>query len=274
MNVLCPSDKRPTRHNRGFVLLFVVLILALAAILLVRVSNMSFRQVRAVSSFEQDLKGHWTKTSVRRVFLGSDASWRRQIERTGESSLEISNAIQLNGLACKISIEDENAKLNLPAMAENLSPQAFAKAGSKCFLELGILAEEFPEAPQLLGWRGLTLDSRSPSDLVSRTRFTLWGTGKLNVRSASEDQIQLLWQAVFGRILPPEVLEYRKIRGMGWSRISASLGLSEKDSAKSSRWFTSRSETFSLQLTLRRNGWQSVFFYVDYPRSGQYAFEF
>jgi hypothetical protein len=269
----------------GYVLLTVVVMLAVCALMLYQISLASFHRIESVMTQEQNLRRHWTNISLRRSLLPQSARLFEKKRRAAESPQHVQTVageLSLNNMFVSFTIADESAKINLVHLwHERPKPEVIEMirmlAGQPTIqFNQKLLRHEEIALPWI--WSDV-LDTASTNSLISNKvdrYLTLWGNGRINIMTTSDEVLQQAWQRLFGHSPPDELKLARSHSGSAdWESTLPQLGLRSSQMAVAQRWFSDRSECFSLRLELKNGLRQSVattVFVLD-PTTGPIGYE-
>ncbi|MFG0261579.1 MAG: hypothetical protein ACF788_04235 [Novipirellula sp. JB048] len=194
------------RMRKGFVLVMVVVLLAVVSLILARVATVSLRVAGSAVSAEQELRERWAATSIRCAALEEVRG--RFSSHGGEAGEEpfLWKDVRLAGKVWRVLLADESAKLPLPAIATRrgeLLPMVEREFGlGRWGVRLSDRAAERGAASRMRLDEWLE-GSREPGRLALASQsWTLWGNGRLNLRTARDETVELLFEVVLG-IDPP-----------------------------------------------------------------------
>lgn len=207
------------QRSGGFVLLWTLALLALAAVMLLELTHQSVRWATQAVDAQDALQRKWALSSCRRLLLeNADEILCRQNAQTPEPpSWTLRVRQSLGGQELDVLIADEQCKVNVNALAHlekhnlnrairnllgtsssfplapGLSTNALDSAPMRCWPEL------FPETPmaELVG------------DYSGMEKLTLWGNGRLNLRRASDQSVQTLLDTLLSRTEISRILQAR-----------------------------------------------------------------
>ncbi len=286
----CRSDRRP----QGFVLLIVVITLAIACILFYQLATLSFAKIREVIEDERELRQRWTLVSFRRAMLPRANDLQGRIERglnSGRSGSSSGNTqivratqevIKINGQAVEFRVEDESAKLKLPALLEERPEQEASRivgrlmARSRAFVKREIFVGG--ERPSVWNWYDIfEEEALSGRELLRATdAMTLWGDGRLNVMRADQTVLDEAWRSVFGHLPPRELIDARQgYPRDSWKDLRERLSLRQSQLKLADRWFTGTSSCYSLELRVLNSASDAskTWLFVRDRNVGNYGFE-
>jgi type II secretory pathway component PulK len=204
--------------HRGYVLLLVMLVLAIAAAAMAGVCRMSLEKAVQAGRAESDLQRQWAVITCRAVLLPKAEAL---LNHGGNSVNEIRRSIQLSGKSYTLVFGDEQAKANVNLLyaksglsgAEREVRAIVGSSGAPVPVELrpipGIgLSFGTPDAPddqQLPAFETFQqmLGPVAPDILIATrgnnpslaSQLTCWGDGALNFRRASPEATRAVLSA-------------------------------------------------------------------------------
>jgi hypothetical protein len=200
----------------GFVLIMTLIIVVIAATLLVGIARQSVGAMLDASTAAKQLQRRWAALSIEHDVLPHAAEL---LEEHPDKQTTIYHAFrtlqfQLNGEPVTLVIADEQAKVNVNTllqfkdretagpMIRSLVPLGSAATGESVTVQLhpfGIGGA----GPWVVRTLGQVFTATSPAalapELAERSALanvTLWGSGKLNVRTASPESVRALFEAM------------------------------------------------------------------------------
>src|SRR3954470_8830707 len=103
-------DRRARRRQRGYALLLVLFVMALAATAMAAVCRMSLEKTMQASRAEGDLQRRWAVITCRSVLLPKAEAI---IARSKEPASQVAREVRLNGQPLTLIFSDEQAKANV-----------------------------------------------------------------------------------------------------------------------------------------------------------------
>lgn len=276
------GTKHPDR--RGFVLVMALALIALVALALAGMARQSLALAAQASSAQSELQRRWGAVSCRKILLPhAEALLEHQnTAPVGDEVIwplpgSLSATVALGGLSLEILLSDEDAKANLNSIYRR-EPRAVAGAVSMAtqggaqhsLMVKGDLGDQGPirtENP-LRSW-GQLLEPMATirADRIGRLiresthEITCWGSGRLNVRRATEPAVRL---ALMGELSGSAIQELLKVRSEpnldSWEDGVKRLDLKEREKAVVRRLVTDRSTCYALWITTTGTGreWTSL----------------
>ena len=205
-------NRRPPR--RGYVLLLVLFVMALAATAMAGVCRMSLEKTMQASRAQADLQRRWSVISCRSVLLPKAPAI---IGRSKQRTSQVAREVRLNGQPLTLIFGDEQAKANVNLLyaqgglsgAEREVRSLVEASSSPVMVQLRPLpgrgktfgtpdAKEddplaFETLAQVFGPQGAPqslLIADRPNSAPVAAELTCWGDGSLNLRRASPDAVR------------------------------------------------------------------------------------
>lgn len=257
-------------------LLIVVIMLAICCALLAQVATVSMGQARKAVAVERELQERWAVVSLRRCLLVSSAGLLQQSnldesERGEEVDAiaefqPLSGTVVLSHRTYQFVIDDESRKLPLCALAMS-RPDDAATAANVLLQKTGLSVDRRKVSALQSGQRwdlvvGQRLSARAVLD--AGQHVTLWGDGRLNLRTANTDVVRQTWRAVFGTFPPSEIIDKSLLAELPWPRIRDGLALRQEQLAELDRYFSAQSTCYSVMLRSKTaQGERSWLFVAD-----------
>lgn len=258
---------RPRRN--GYVLVMCLFLIAVAGLLLASSARyglgVSLDALDATSKF----KSHWTRLSVRRAMLDR----AEDLFELHELHFAVPTPVihweeQLSDCRLALSLMDEDAKVNVNTVVENADESELRRVLAKfsprtsdwiAIRPMQLNAENL--RPSLDSWgqiyaldgeleAGLTVEPLSLVQLDKvKKQFTCWGTGRLNVRRASQESLSVIADSVLDRGEEDRLVELRdQFPDASSSELIAKLGL-RGETLQSLRYsLGDSSESYSLSI--------------------------
>jgi hypothetical protein len=230
-------------NRRGFALLVSVMLLALVGAVLCSVVRRTAASLSASTLCEQQLRVRWALRSCQETILRqSEDILAAEESRSGRPVLRAVRSVELDGDSYVIVVADEQAKVNVNRLAQELGSAAVRE-------RVGRLVEGIPEAPRVIAQpaRGgrpqsslfetyeqvfeqpgvESLSAEDPDFNIARD-VTCWGSGALQFRRASRASLEALCTPL---LTGPELERFVRSRDQGSSlprAIDATLASQEK----------------------------------------------
>ena len=246
------------RKRKGYLLVTVVVMIAVAALVLAKMASTSMQVAKTAIEEERELRDRWAISSLRRFTLDGADSLLSQSSILGSESANPTTLwkdIQLAEKQWRVVLADESAKVNVGRLARKRDEQALRKllteliSGETRTTPVADLAKVGSRA-RWDTWidTGESDSWRSPRALATATQnMTLWGNGRLNVSQSNRETIDSLWNALFGRDTPELLHELRQQRPpMRTRNLISALALRESQSTIASQWLTTESHCYSV----------------------------
>jgi hypothetical protein len=258
------------------VLVMVLVLLAVAAFSLAGIARRSLQAAEEAATAQADLQRHWGVLSALRLYLPS-----AEILLEGEAkkmSLQsqgwplppcISSEFALHGLQFSVLLADEDAKVNLNAVfrqGTDGASQVAAVVGQMggtdgTALSLQPIADAGTQRdPMVFRSWGQVFDlsqdtsaGEAAGRLKDQTReITCWGSGRLNIRRASDQAVRLVCQDKLGPDVVGKVLSLRREPGIkSLDDLLARMALRIEDRSLLERRLTDRSTRHSIWVLVR-----------------------
>jgi type II secretory pathway component PulK len=241
---------RRGRNRRGYVLLLVLFVVALAATAMASVCRMSLEKAVHAGRTEADLRRRWAVISCRAVLLPKAEAI---IAKSKEPGGQVQREVQLNGRPLTLVFADEQAKANVNLLyaqgglsgAEREVRAIVAAAGAPVTVELRPIpgrgklfgtADAKDDDPPAFESFGQVFSRAEPRTLLAArgaappvvAALTCWGDGSLNLRRASAEAVRAVLSR---RLAAGEITRLLEMRGknanMESSDLLDALGLSE-----------------------------------------------
>ncbi|MEO1527308.1 MAG: hypothetical protein AAFX06_17910 [Planctomycetota bacterium] len=273
---------RRAQTRRGFLLLTVLMMIAVASLILARVANSSMRVATTAMTEEREMRQRWASYSMRRFALSEAPGLLQDVDSSDVPST-LWRDIRLAGEDYRVIVSDESAKLNVLRVAgENDLAQAIESLKRLSTGAIGIR----PNGSQAASHRPMTrwddwfdVDSYTAAQsnrghvarelATSTQRVTLWGNGRLNVSRCDGETIDLLWNRLFGRPAPSALHQARgQSPPMPWVALSGQLGLRESQIEKATSWIQTDSDCWSVWVFCESDRRVPPTFYVEWGRGG------
>jgi hypothetical protein len=272
----CSLYRRPSgrRANRGVMLVFVLLFLALCSVVLVHSHSMVTRSMLQAAQSEKELQGRWARISMRRQFLAhadpllespttyvgmKSASSNGLVHATSLRLEGLQANVILSGSRYSVSLEDENAKLPLNRL---LSDKAFelwrsevrGLVGNQARLRIKLESSRIQRwhdvfQPSVIGENSGSIETSN----YDATRYvTIFTNDLVNYRNAPTPVLNALWKVYFQKNVPASILEMRKYQApFHIAAYCRANGMSESEAAFANAVLTAEGRCYSLTISQR-----------------------
>lgn len=285
-----PPSTTTTRHampkcRKGLVLVFTLAMIAMAAVLMSTVATRSLRLATSALSQQRDLQTRWARATLQSIgnaiatnpaLIGTD--FDTGLNSTQSGPVRLRWRIHLSGIPWIIEHHDESAKISLPALAARYPPAIVSKVSSSLD---GASGNSFIVGRGRRWNRWIdprTSGSPAPQLLPQQTRnVTLYGSGRLNLRTATPQTTEALWQQIFGTMPPPDL--WRTIQqtpALDINTLSGGLELSDSENRLLRQWFQVQSDCHSTWILSTQSGgpvWQHIV-HTTPPRSQTSTYQY
>lgn len=256
---------RRTSRRHGYVLLMALVMIVLAGFLLAGIARHSLLSAMAALDAQQALQRRWGAISCERAFLfpAKEVFEGFADESGGENApppIALPVRLTLGGLTFDLLLADENAKSNLNTVflkrgKEDVARlcRSVAESGGVLPLELRPGTQDAHAAFQSWGQVfDLSGGSAMSESLAKATGdITCWGNGRLNLRSAMDEQVQAIARLVASNNTVRQLLAIRQQRPRGTlEEWLGALDVSQQDREKLAELLTDESSCFSLWMTI------------------------
>lgn len=196
--------------KRGFALLMVLFVLALAGTVLAAAARRSCERALLAHSAQEELQLKWSALSARAFclpaterLLDEAAAMARDADPNAPPPATVSITISLGGLACDLVVADEQAKANVNLLSARFGDAVMSdrlqslQAGQREVLaaelrpgapSAGVISSvprRYTSLAQIFGAKTPTaLLPTAPGEHASVERITCWGSGQVNLRRA------------------------------------------------------------------------------------------
>ena len=275
-------SRQLSQRRSGFILVYCLLVVALAGILLARMATKSFAQLNDARAAAESMKRRWAILSSREALLanpeqlfeldqeaGSDLdslSLYDQDERNPRGVVE--HELLLSGFRVRVVLSDENSKLNLNQVARWSGSSAIRRVVQDSLPSSSTMRVR-PTAPQdIRNWSDLFDLSRKDDDdpldqlRIGSSLFTCWGDGRINVLRAPEAVTR---QAARWHLTTRETERFvESLNADSFANLQnaiQSLGLRESVATDLSQTFVESSSSYSLWIVVESNtrSWHNLF---------------
>lgn len=239
------------RRPHGFVLLTVVVMLAICCTILAQLAMVSMGRAREAIDSQRELQQRWAVVSLRRTVMSSPATLLAQSPGGTARQTTLSGSVSVSGCRYRFTLADESSKLPLHKLAKFRLDDA-ATAANVLLRRSGMSVDKSRLSSYRNGgrWEEAIKDRMSAAEVTQAGQLvTLWGNGRLNLRTAETDVLRQTWRAVFGTFPPNEILDRDSLSRLAWQDVRGALALREDQLRDADRFFSSESTCFSLLLT-------------------------
>jgi len=277
----------PLRRQRGFVLILVLVIVAMAAVLLSGRVRRAGQLAVDVREGARRLQMEWAARSCRDVLLPRSRAFLTDTV-TGRPRALTRYELSLGDLPLTLVFADEQAKANVNTLARELGRDGFELRLLE--LQRGVrrpVAIQWPALPdgtampmaffsydQLFAarppveWFDPDGPDQSPTALL-----TCWGDGRVNVRTASREVLHHTLQRVAGEADVATIMKLRDENpAVSLQNVLKALELPPEQAARVARLLCDRSETTSLWVVARSPRRNDYRFYVGSGPDGTLTF--
>ena len=201
---------RDRSSKRGFALLMVLFVLALAGTVLAAAARRSCERALLAHSAQEELQLKWSALSARALclpatdrLLDSAAAAATADDPDAPPPATVSFTMTLGGLACDLVVADEQAKANVNLLAARFGDAVMSdrlqslQAGQREVLTVELRPADPPAGvitavPRRYGSLAQIFGSKPPTALLPSgpdehgpvERITCWGSGQVNLRRA------------------------------------------------------------------------------------------
>ena len=204
-------------NNKGFVLLMVLVLLAVAGVVLASLARQSCELASQASAARRDLQIQWGSLSSRELVLPSAAEILDQPENDGDKPpCTIRKSLTLGTIKFDLLLCDEQAKANVNLLAKRREGQGVdgvvqslqSSARNNLRVQLRPAKPQndlsFVGIPPLYAFYDQIFEYKHPSELADPaatedtpvSRLTCWGNGQVNFRKASRDVLRAVTEGV------------------------------------------------------------------------------
>lgn len=262
-----PERRRLLRaRRRGFILAYVLILLALTSVLLVSFARRNLDQELAIAERESSLRSRWSDHSCRvafsrtapQLFAAALAKSREEPDRDEEPPATIQAAFALNGRRCDVTLADESAKLNVNTLWKILPGRALAvlqgvvETGDGVSLKLrpqkGV-AFAFADLRQLFG---VTSRASASGILQAAARITCYGDGRLQFHSAPDAVLETYAKLFFEPDEADALVTLRRTRpAEAMEALAREIAFDQDERQALARYFTETSSHFSVWILIQ-----------------------
>ncbi|MDO5554805.1 MAG: hypothetical protein Q4G68_13690 [Planctomycetia bacterium] len=252
--------------NKGFVLLLVLVMLAIAALLTTQTARRSLDQAILAARKQEELQRRWGEISLRHAVLNRAEILLQTAQlQDGIPHSTIRGVVKLGAATYELVLADEQAKMNLNVAYRYGKQAAVEQALFKEEVLLPVRLKPDPKAdpnklypPAFASW-GHLYDFVFLADIGNRQNFrpsqlgfltTCWGNGQLNVKRADTDTIRMTCEWVVAPQAVTALLEFRQENPtMEFEMALKKVDMLERDRQLLRRILTDRSRCHSLWTT-------------------------
>ena len=273
-----------TTPRAGFVLVMVLVLILLAALSVSGFARKSLEIASSVAEAQEALQRRWAVQSCRRVLL-QNSEQILGATTTGSSSTTTpwptpsfgEGSFMLGGMQFEFRLSDEDSKINLNTLAHleenplNRITSAIRLGGSQSGLRPMIRwpprkASSKGKVPFRTWEQVFDLkEARETEELVDQLRIatgeiTCWGSGKLNIRHASDEAVRIVCERGARDESIRKLLAQRRMGGDDeLENLIGRIALKPQDAFTFRRLLSTESKCHSLWLTVRntRRAWTS-----------------
>lgn len=266
-------------HRRGYVLVLTLGLITLAAISLAGLARYSLGLASSAQDAAEQLQRRWGLLSACHVFMEGAAEILDERVPPKEAATPpwpkpaiVSASFNLGGQRFTITIADEDAKANLNTIyAEN--PKQFSTVVRRLNQAPGSfpvqLVPDKDNRRAFLSWGhvfnlGAVSSVGQASTALSGIRgyMTCWGTGRLNLRRASDASIYEIASLILSTKNAGELVSLRKTwGGQNVEELLAQLELRRTEQTAAAQLFSAESRDYSLWVEVENGhrGWTYEF---------------
>ncbi|MFN8707090.1 MAG: hypothetical protein ACK526_13625 [Planctomyces sp.] len=292
-NTLNHSLKK-SEPRAGFILVMVLVLLLLTSLSVAGFARKSLILADSVAVAQETLQRRWGIQTCRRLLLQNSEQLLDGNRAANQSTAPlwptrgmIQGSFLLGGLRFEFQLSDEDAKVNLNAIASGKSDpmaaltaavrQSSGRAGMEPQIRWSPQMKKSQKELPFRTWQQVfNLQDRGGSqELADRLQqatgeITCWGSGRLNLRRASDRSVETVCQSEIGEDALRKLLVLRKNGGFGdLDDVLSGIALRSSDAFAIRRLLATESKCYSLWLTVRnsRRSWTS--FTIDTTGSGK-----
>ncbi len=251
------------RQRKGFLLLGVIVLIAVATMILASVANFSFNHAHSTIQAQQECQLRWTAASSQRLLLHLlKEEPDRILQGIEQNGVGTPLSLSLGDVSLQILVGDESAKLDLNLVhAERKNETASIV---KRFCEQGVAVELQPKVRNrdakdnaFVSWGQVfapTNYGATPIDLVVQTKqITCWGK-RVNINSAADEVLGETCSLVVGDIIANRIVRLRNeeaSRSVG--QILSLLEITAEQRQKLQRVLTDQSVSQTIWINASHN---------------------
>ncbi len=275
--------QRRKHGGQGFVLLVVIVMIAVATLILARLSSASLRLASTAVAEERLMRQSWAETSLRRHCLNSAETLLSESVGIASGNAEagvIWKDVELADHKWRVMISDESSKLNLRHFATSFDSHTVADAIESLQVsglpvharqsEDGSIQSDSHRWDEWLETTDIEPGARirsSDGKLIAEATqsITLWGDGRLNVIRCAPQTLDYLWRNLFGRNAPSKLHDlHGQTPSPTANQTLSMLGLRDSDLAVAREWVGTRSHCFSVWIFPQTKRQSNVSFFVEW----------
>jgi type II secretory pathway pseudopilin PulG len=254
---------RKHKRQKGFVLIVVLAMLAIAALLSAGVARRSLDQSVAVAKKQMEMQRHWGEISCRQAVLNRAEILLRTAElQNGITTPALQTTVKLGDLTFLLVLSDEQAKLNLNTVFRNGDRMAVRQA---VFMDSAVgqlrlrpdsratKTNTYP--PAFASWGQVydfsTFANNPEKNYVPLTQLgehiTCWGNGLLNINRADNESIRIACELAAPPQSASRLIEFRQ-ENPAWNleRLLKEVDISDRDRRAFRKVLTDKSRCHSL----------------------------
>lgn len=250
--------------KKGFVLLIVLALIGVSVLIMSTIATRSSRLAMTAIRKEKGLQVRWGRLSLARWSLARAVSDLESLESDAARDGSAKNLESLTGYRTRLIagqrwwtiISDESAKFSLPRMqAEFPGPDAQQLSGQIRSSNLrlrrilpgnGSRRWEHWFQSDVGDGANATRHLDAETIVQATQNMTLWGDGKVNLRTCSESVLDALWRALFKKNLPRGLRELDRSQLLSLDEAFSSADLRESERNLANDWFTVASQCQSV----------------------------
>jgi len=285
------ASRRQGNKRQGFVLLMALVLILLASISLVSFARSSLQLANKAAEENENLQRKWGVYSCQTVLLKRPEHFFDGSYSTVAYSSEpwplpkiVVDVIELGGLQFELQLADECAKVNLNSIFRRRKQELNAIVSSVTQSEPGLRANiRLPrtdslnsEVAPLRSWGQIIeaserLRPSQVSDAVQNIslELTCWGSGKLNIRRASDASVLAICGEELSAEAVKRLLLLRREPGeKSLSLLISRMALRSKEKTAVAKLLTDESNCYSLWIVCRnkQRSWTKLF--ITHPGDG------
>jgi len=259
-----PWPRRPSRRRPGFVLLMTLVLIAIFALAMVGLARHSLRVAFEAIECQERVQRHWGRVSLVQSALGRAEVILSERDR---QRLEIAQEVRLGGTRFVLVLGDEGAKVNLNHVYQRGGTAAIRKVTDEL---VGILPLRYQRNPPnakagdfkpYQSW-GQVFDCRSLSNSETAVRtlmqagaqVTCWGSGKLNVRRASQPSVETVCRIAGATEVASKLIDELALNPTTpVEELLSRFDLQDSQRQELSGWLSDHSTCYSLWITMVDN---------------------
>jgi hypothetical protein len=253
------------RKQKGFVLLWVLVILAIVSILSVGIARLSLDQAVAAAKKADELQRRWGEISMRHTVLNRAEILLRTAELGGSPKRStLQTTVKLGDRTFYLVLSDEQAKLNVNTVfrhgGEGAVRQALLEGTALPPIQIRPDPRATPNSPYppaFTSW-GQVFDFSIFSNMPEKNylslvqlgeRITCWGNGQLNMNRADVETIRSICELVSPPQSVSALLELRRKKpDWNFERLMRGVDVLERDRRSFRQVLTDRSRCHSLWI--------------------------